>query len=334
LAIDSKLAKSIERIFFRENFRRVNYTEIGEISNKKNINNRYLSAVIEKLDLTIFKNNNLKIAVDMMFGSTADIYPKIMNHLGIENILLNGYHDEKSLSKMPNCVTKSQKDMANMVKAMNLDCGFLIYPNGQKFQIIDDEGELVYDYITLLVILCLLDLTTEKRLKIFLPAWAPDCIEYNNLDITRGKLNNLKAADLREYNLIATTDGHFAFSEFGLNRDAVFSSFKILELLQKSGKTLSNIIAHIPYFAYKGENVACPSEFKGKMMRKFLENGKNKKTSSIDGVKIWISDDEWILMVPDEYNDYLNIYIQADDEKNASKIFWKYQEKIENWISE
>lgn len=334
LAIDSKLAKSIERIFFRENFRRVDYTEIGEIYNKKNIKNKYIEAVINKLDHTIFKNNSLKIATDMMFGSTADIYPKIMNHLGVENILLNGYHDDKSLSKMPTCVTKSQKDMKDMVRAMNLDCGILIYPNGQKFQIIDDEGELIYDYITLLVVLCLLDNTTDKKLKIFLPAWAPDCIEYDNLEITRGKLNNLKAEELKEYDLIATTDGHFAFSEFGLNRDAVFSSFKILELLQKSGKTLSQIIAHIPYFAYKGENIACPSQFKGKMMRKFLEDGKNKKTSSIDGVKIWISDDEWILMVPDEYNDYLNIYIQADDEKNASKIFWRYQEKIENWISE
>ncbi len=334
LAIDSKLAKSIERIFFRENFRRVTYTEIGEISNKKNIKNRYMDAVIQKLNHNIFKNNNLKIATDMMFGSTADIYPKIMNHLGVENILLNGYHDDKSLSKIAANVVKSQKDMGNMVKAMNLDCGFLIYPNGQKFQIIDDEGELVYDYIALLVVLHLLDITTDTKVKVFLPAWAPDCIEYKNLDITRGKLNNLKAADLKEYTLIATTDGHFAFSEFGLNRDAVFSSFKILELLLKSGKTLSNIIAHIPYFTYKGENVACPSEFKGKMMRKFLEDGKNKKTSSVDGVKIWISDDEWILMVPDEHNDFLNIYIQADDEKNASKIFWKYQEKIENWISE
>jgi len=334
LAIDTKLAKSIERIFFRENFRRVNYTEIGEISVKENIKDKYIDAVIEKLDHSVFKNNSLKIATDMMFGSTADIYPKIMNYLGIENILLNGYFDDKSLSKIATNVTKSQKDMGNMVKAMNLDCGFLIYPNGQKFQIIDDDGELIYDYITLLVVLHLLELTTDKKLKIFLPAWAPDCIEYKNLEITRGKLNNLKAEDIKEYDLIATTDGHFAFSEFGLNRDAVFSSFKILELLLKSGKTLTKIITLIPYFAYKGENVACPSEFKGKMMRKFLEDGKNKKTSSVDGVKIWTSDDEWILMVPDEHKDFLNIYIQADDEKSASKIFWKYQEKIENWISE
>jgi len=40
------------------------------------------------------------------------------------------------------------------------------------------------------------------------------------------------------------------------------------------------------------------------------------------------------LMVPDEHNDFLNIYLQAEDEKSANKIFWQYQDKIEKWINE
>ena len=69
-------------------------------------------------------------------------------------------------------------------------------------------------------------------------------------------------------------------------------------------------------------------------MRKFLEDGKDKKTSSVDGVKTWINDDEWVLMVPDQHNEFLNLYVQAEDEKSAGKIFYKYQDKIEKWISE
>ena len=162
----------------------------------------------------------------------------------------------------------------------------------------------------------------------------PDFIEYENLEITTGKFGGFKAKQLKEYDLIANTDGHFAFSEFGLSTDAVFSSFKFLECLVLSGKKLSEIIKEIPDFAYRGEKVACPSEFKGKMMRKFLEDGKDKKTSSIDGVKIWMNDNEWILMVPDQHNEYLNLYVQAEDEKSAGKIFYSYQDKIEKWISE
>ncbi|MEA1918180.1 MAG: sugar phosphate nucleotidyltransferase [Campylobacterota bacterium] len=334
LNVDSKLAKSIEKVFFAENFRRVNYTEIGEITQESGLRERYMDAVIKQLDTSLFKSNEIKVASDIMFGSTANIYPRIMNELGVEHVVLNAYNDDKSLSQVANLVSKSQKDMENIVKAMNLDCGFLIYPNGHKMQLIDDNGELVYDYIALLAVLHVMDITATSRQKIFLPAWAPDCIVYNNLDITYGKFDAMHSKELREFNLIATTDGHFAFSEFGLNRDAVFASFKILELITKSGLNLSKILSEVPIFAYKGENIDCPSQYKGKMMRKFLEDAKGKKSTSIDGVKIWESEDEWILMVPDEYSDYLNIYIQAQDARNAERIFWRYQDKIEKWISE
>ncbi|MGM0518487.1 MAG: sugar phosphate nucleotidyltransferase [Campylobacterota bacterium] len=334
LSIDTKLSKSIERIFFRENFRRVNYTQIGEITEEIGTKNRYVDAVLEKLNLNSFKNNELKVATDIMFGSTSDIYPKLMNELAIENVVLNAYKDDKNLSGVANMIVKSQKYMENIVKAMQLDCGFLIYPNGQKLQLIDDKGELVYDYKTLLVILTMLNEQTNKKLKVLLPAWGPDFIEFKNLQITYENLSKLKASELMEFDLIATTDGHYSFCDFGLNRDAIFSSFKILELMQKSDIKISKIVKQLPEFVFRGENVACPSEFKGKMMRKFLEDGKDKETSSIDGVKTWISEDEWLLMVPDEHADYLNIYIQAQDDKSASKIFWSYQDKIEKWISE
>jgi len=331
LVIDNKLAQSIERIFFRENFRKVKYDEIGTISEDNNLRDLYIKTIENSFEKNIFKNTELKVAVDVMNGSISDIYPIIANELGIDNIILNAYRSEKIKS---NDIVKSQENMKNIVRAMNLDCGFMIYPNGHKLQVIDDKGELIYDYKLLLVVLALLDTTTKRKLKVILPAWAPDFISYDNIEVSREKLSNFKAEQLKEYDLIADSDGHFAFNEFGLNRDSVFTSFKILELLKKSGKKLSKLHNKIPEFYYKGENIPCPSSLKGKMMRKFLEDGKDKKTSSIDGIKIWMNDDEWILMVPDQHKEYLNLYVQAEDEKSAGKIFYSYQDKIEKWISE
>ncbi|QDF30166.1 sugar phosphate nucleotidyltransferase [Halarcobacter anaerophilus] len=331
LVVDNKLAQSIERIFFRENFRKVKYDDIGSISEDKNLRNLYIKTIENSFDNNIFKDSELKVAIDVMNGSISDIYPVIANELGIDNIILNAYRSEKIKS---NDIVKSQENMENIVRAMNLDCGFMIYPNGHKLQVIDDKGELIYDYKLLLVVLDLLDTTTTRKLKVILPAWAPDFINYDNIEVSREKLSNFKAEQLKEYDLIADSDGHFAFNEFGLNRDSVFTSFKILELLKKSGKKLSKLHKSIPEFYYKGENIPCPSSLKGKMMRKFLEDGKDKKTSSVDGVKIWMNDDEWILMVPDQHNEYLNLYVQAEDEKSAGKIFYSYQDKIEKWISE
>ncbi|QKF83240.1 sugar phosphate nucleotidyltransferase [Halarcobacter ebronensis] len=331
LVLDSKLAQSIERIFFRENFRKVKYDEIGSITEDKNLRELYIKAIEDSFDKTLFKNCEQKVAVDIMNGSTSDIYPRIINELGIDNIILNAHRREKGKS---NDIVKTQENMQHIVRGLNLDCGFLIYPNGHKLQVIDNKGELIYDYKLLLIVLALLDKSTDRKLKVILPAWAPDFIEYDHIEVYREKLSNFKAEQLKEYDLIADTDGHFAFNEFGLNRDSIFTSFKILELLKKSGKKLSKLHKDLPDFCYKGENIPCPSSLKGKMMRKFLEDGKDKKISSVDGVKIWMNDEEWILMVPDQHNEYLNLYVQAEDEKSAGRIFYSYQDKIEKWISE
>jgi mannose-1-phosphate guanylyltransferase/phosphomannomutase len=334
LRIDSKISKSIERVFFKEDFRRVKYTDIGNIYVEGNIVDAYVEALKDKLDVNLFKNSEFKIATDIMFGSTSQIYPKVCNDLNIDAVLLNAYNDDKKFTKVKNFVESSQKNIQNIVKSLSLDYGFIIYPSGQKLQLVDDKGHLVFDYILLLVILELLDRTAQGEIKVLLPAWAPGCIKYKNIKIKREKLSNLKAEKFMKYDLIASSDGHFAFTEFGITKDAIFSGFKILELLKKADTKVSDIVKELPKFIYKGENIACPSSKKGKMMRKFLEEAKDKKVSTIDGVQIYFNSSEWILMVPDEYNEYLNIYIQADTKSSANKILAEYKNKIEIWKSE
>ncbi len=331
LSIDTKLAQSIERIFFRENFRRVNYQDIGEVYEDMFVKERYIQRLQSNFQKNQFASSELRIAVDIMHGSTADTYPQILHELGIDNITLNAYKNEKGGA---NNLVQSQENLQKIVQSLNLDCGIIIYPNGQKLQLVDDKGNLVYDYILLLTILELLNITTDKPLRALLPAWAPDFIKYPNIEVVREKFGNFKADNLQEYDLIADTDGHFAFSEFGLNKDAVYASIKVLELIQKSQQKISKVIKGLPEFIFQGGNIPCPSTKKGKIMRKFLEDGKDKRTSSVDGVKIWVSDEEWILMVPDQHQEYLNLYVQAEDAKNAGKIFYQYQDKIEQWISE
>ena len=64
----------------------------------------------------------------------------------------------------------------------------------------------------------------------------------------------------------------------------------------------------------------CSQALKGKMMRMFLEDAKGKKSSTLDGVKIWLDENDWILMIPDQYSDHLNLYIQAENDEKGEAI--------------
>lgn len=337
IRIDSNSAKSIEKAFFTEKFRRVDFSRIGEINETLHHQecHSYKSAIEKKIDQNIIKCGAFKVAVDLMHGSTADIFPNILNDIGVENIILNAYHDEHKLSNFTALKKRSQENISKIVSGLSFNMGVMIYPNAQVISLVTDEGEVLDMIKGLLAVLHLLNMhAKDERKRVFLPSWAPDIVSFENLDIQRGRYADFKAAKLREYALIATVDGNFAFTDFGISRDAMYASLKIMEMLSCSHLKLSDISKMIKNFYYKEEKISCTQALKGKMMRKFLEDAKGKKSSSEDGVKIWESETDWVLMIPDQYNEHLNLYIQASSQESGENLLESYTQKIQKYAKE
>ncbi|SMP85940.1 mannose-1-phosphate guanylyltransferase / phosphomannomutase [Epsilonproteobacteria bacterium SCGC AD-308-P11] len=337
IRIDSNSAKSVEKSFFTEKFRRVDFTQIGTIHETTNHIEcvSYKEAIENNIDHGIMKCGNFKVAVDLMHGVVADLFPQVLNHLGVENIVLNSYYDEKKLFNISMLEKNAHTNISAIVTSLEYDMGLIIYPNAQQLSLVSEDGVVLNKIIGLYSVLELLNIDSKDRKKrVFLPSWAPDIKYFENLEIQRGKYSNFKASQLKQYDLIATVDGNFAFTEFGYTRDAMYASLKIMELLSCHNIKLSELAKSIDEFYYKAFEISCSQALKGKMMRKFLEDSKGKKSSSADGVKIWEDENDWILMIPDQYRDSLNIYIQATDEKNGEAIYEKYTSKIAVWSQE
>ncbi len=337
IRIDSNSSKGIEKAFFIEKFRRVDYSQVGEIHETLHHQEcqNYKTAVERSIDHGIIKCGTFKVALDLMHGSTADIFPTMLNDLGVENITLNAYPDAKKLFNITSLEKRSQTNISTIVKSLEYDMGLMIYPNAQRLRIVTDEGEVLDKTTGLFTILHLLNIDSKDEMKkVFLPTWAPDIVHFENLEVERGKYSNFTTKKLKEYALIATVDGNFAFTEFGVTRDAMYASLKIMELVSCHGVKLSDLSKGIEAFDYRTIQIECTQALKGKMMRKFLEDAKGKKSSSADGVKIWENETDWVLMIPDQYSDHLNLYIQAKDEVAGEAIYKNYSAKIAQWSDE
>ncbi len=336
LYIDNNLAKTIEKAFFKESFRRVDFQEIGLIQDANYSSDRYKKDIYEMVDKHLLSRDSFRIAVDLTHGMLSRVYPEIINYIGINNILINAYQDEQKHLNQDALIKRSKEDIEKMVLNLELDIGFVIYPSGQKLTLVCDEGIALDRQLGLLCVLYLFNMDAKEKRKVFLPVWAPDVMdeEFTNLEITRGKYANFKEKELSKYDLVAALEGSFAFTEFSLHRDSTYATLKIMEMLIKQDVKLSKIITCVKSFYYKRLKVECNQALKGKMMRKFLEDAKGKKSSMIDGVKIWINDTAWILMIPDQYTDNLNLYIQAKDDNEGKVILDEYLQKIEKWKSD
>jgi len=342
LRINNSISKAIEKNYFNEKFRRVDFKEVGSIHDF-DINifeyiKNYENKIKEIIDHQVIRDKSFKVVVDLMFGMSKYILPKLLNDLKIENIVLNAYTDEKRLIDVYSYQEKSKEEISKIVTSLNCDMGAIVYPHGQRLNLITEKGEILDKIKALNAVLNLMDIEAKsknKKFKVFLPLWAPDFMDsvYENLDIKRGKYSNFEYKDIMKFDLIATVDGNFAFTEFAPHRDAIFSLLKIMELLSKHNLKLSEIAKEKNEYYYCKTKIECPQFKKGKVMKEFLKEAKKKKYKANGGVKLYEDDDNWILIIPDEMSEYINIYIQAENEKKAKEMYEKYKEMIEKWIA-
>lgn len=337
LRINSDTAKKIEKAFFKEAFRRVDYSRIGQIHESDHTYEyrQYKEGMESMVRLHMFKCLDCRIAVDMMHGLASEVFPDILNDLGVGNIMFNAYPDEQRLANINTLAKRSNDDMSAVIRALRLDAGFILYPHGQRLDILCDNGMLLNKQSALCVVLKLMNREAEAvgiKKKVFLPTWAADIARFDHLEIERGHYANFKAEQMKKYDLVANGEGNFTFTEFATHRDSMYATLKILEMMLNQGVKLSELIASIPVFFYHSFQLPCTQALKGKMMRMFLEDAKGKESSTLDGVKIWLGTNDWILMIPDQYSDHLNLTIQAQTTDSGEKIRDLYIAKIEEWM--
>ncbi len=335
MLIDTNLAKSVERIFFREQFRRVNPSRVGKVREAHNMKLAYKQDIRRLVAKELFVGSGFKIAANMLHGMVSDIYPELLDTLKIENIMINDYASASKLTRITaSNQDEAKKELSDIVKALRLTAGILLYPNGQRLDIVDDKGEIVSRERVLMALLYMLHLHDTKTYRIYLPAWAPDIMDhkFTDIEITRGRLMGMRTEFLGQFDLIADVDAHYAFTEFGYHSDAIYASLKILEFMALHRIAFSELLERIDPFYYRALTLPCPSAQKGKVMRRFLEEGKAYRVSHLDGLKIIFAEHEWVLMIPDDHEALVHLYIQAVDPSRGEEIEKEYISKLEKWI--
>ncbi len=334
--IDTNTEKSLDRIFFRERFRRVNFNEIGEIKEQHYLTEEYKDKFLSLINTPSIKSTKFKIVADVLNGPIAAIYPKILNELGIENITLNAYFDERKLANIPVLQKTAIDNVAKIVKTLNMHAGFVLFPSGHKLKLLSDTGENIPNHKALLLVLLLIDKTVDKQVKVYLPVSAPDVLDelFENIIVERGKITSLKSNFLKDYYFFGNIQGNYTFTDLSFSPDSMFTSVKILEMLSKTGESISSVLNQIPDYFFKHIVIGCPTNMKGKMMRKFTEEAMDKEASFIDGVKIFEGRKSWVLMIPDQYEDLIHLYIQAENEERGKELMKIYTEKINRWLTE
>ena len=127
---------------------------------------------------------------------------------------------------------------------------------------------------------------------------------------------------------------HFYFNDFYPFSDGLLSALKMAEILSKSNKSLSEMVDEIKMnpteklYIYAGNHTK-----KEKVMdaiRKDYPDGKDY----VDGIKIFLNDEEWVLLRASQTNPEINLCVEAKNEERLKELIKDYTEKINKKIKE
>ncbi len=331
--IDTGLEKSIERLFFKENFRRVDHGEVGAIREMPAVPEFYREGYLRALDQDAVRARRFRVVLDLGNGTTGEYLPSLLNALGCQTVVLNAYPDERRLMRRTTEAAMAARQVGEIVKALGADLGFCVTPGGQNLELIDDRGRVRSHHDTVMFVLRLLVTTNPSGVRAFLPVTAPRAVEGldASLQVVRGKVTSLKTSRMHEYAYLSEADGKHAFPGFLHAPDAMFAVARILELLGKADRSVGDVFESLPRFAYLASELSCPVESKGLAMRKMSEDSVDKEASFLDGVQVWV-DGSSVLLLPDPYRPVLHLVVEGEDPGEVERLAAGYREKVEGWI--
>jgi mannose-1-phosphate guanylyltransferase/phosphomannomutase len=93
------------------------------------------------------------------------------------------------------------------------------------------------------------------------------------------------------------------------------------------------VLKEVPRRTFLQGKVPCVWEKKGGIMRKMSEDSLEKEASFIDGIKVSFGED-WVLVLPDQYQPVIHVVAEAKEPKNAQRLLDEYMQKVDKWKKE
>jgi mannose-1-phosphate guanylyltransferase/phosphomannomutase len=326
--LDKSQEKKIENAYFKEDFRRARMEEIGEISYPSRVFDYYNSGFARNLNVEAIRNSSFKrVIIDYVYAVSGAVLPRILGKFNSDVIVLNASLNEVA---PPLCEReKMLEQLSDVVVALKASFGVQVFANGEKMILIDETGVVIRDEMLTGVIVDMA-LTAQPQGTVVVPVSISGLVEqvaaqhHGKVVRTKSSPTALMLACQKTDRAVlgGSAEMGFIFPKLHPGFDAMFCVAKIIEWLTIQERTLSQVRLGLPKFYHQSEVVRCPWSVKGALMRHLVESYSQKQLELVDGVKIFYSPHDWVLVLPDAGEPIVHIYANGIDNSSHDGQKW------------
>ncbi len=259
------------------------------------------------------------IVVDTANGTQSEIIFDLLDDLKIK-YFKTGACDIQSPIFIPRDteVSSSFAEISRQVFLNKADLGIAFDVDGDRIIFIDDQGKyLPGDYS------CTLIAKSEDTKSVVTPISTSSVIDSIDKTIYRTPVGSTQVATkMKEVGAKFgfEPNGGGIFSEVSYGRDGGVTLVKMLNILKKSQKKLSEMMAELPEYHLFREKTDCPVDKFQQVYDAVREKYSNAPISDLDGLKVDLGQNEWILFRGSGNAPEFRVFVQSPDEKRSQKL--------------
>ena len=319
---------AIEKMFFDGEPDRVPFNEIGECFTNDNIIEEYIQETLKRVDVKAIKEANLKVVVDCGSGAGCYTAPYILRRLGCDVTTLNAQADGFFPGRNPEPIEPNLQDLIKTVKELGADIGLAHDGDADRTICIDEMGKFTLGDKTF-------SLVEKQMLKengggTIVTTVATSTAIYDIAEEFGGEVIATAVGDLLVARKLKDTNGLFGgeenggliFPDFVYGRDAAMTVAKILEILAKEKKPLSELVAELPVYYSEKMKTHCDDDQKEEVMNKIAKEIKDTtdfELDTTDGVKI-LKEDGWLIIRPSGTEPIFRCFAETDNQEKATEM--------------
>jgi mannose-1-phosphate guanylyltransferase/phosphomannomutase len=325
--------RRVERMYHREEFRRVTAGEIGDITFSPRVIEHYTADVVEAFGLRPEPERPVKLVLDLSYGAASFVMPNLLSKVGADVLSINPYAQTPGMIALDRVVSEAR--VADAVRSSGADLGAIIDAGGERLTLIDGSGRVLNDDEAIMVFVGLsIDAGMTGRVALPVTASAHTlrlCAE-RGIDVVPAPLSTsglLEAAASGGVAFAADRRGGYVFPSFLPAFDAASALVRLMSLLGQGTDSLAEIVDDMPAMPILHEEVATPMEQKGLIMRSLMEQVAEEEADLVlvDGIKV-VNGDGWVLVVPDPEDPVTHVWAEGADLPASSTLASAYVERI------
>lgn len=313
------------------------YYPRSEFVEKIDFQKDYLSFIQDKIDFDLLRKSKIKIAVDLLYGTGREYLDEILeeNHVPVEEI--HGYIDPYFGGITPSCAEENLGELKKFVRAKGCQLGIATDCDGDRFGIVDERGTFITQN---LVLALLLDyLISEKKWKggvarsVATTHLIDRVARKYDLQLYETPVGFKYLAELFLQNKIifgGEESACLAIKDHLPEKDGIMAGLLVAEMTASKQKSLSEQIKDffIKYGRTHGMQQSIPlsveneKKFKHLMKKPPDHMGPRKVMSieTIDGLKLNLSDEDWILLRLSGTEPLVRCYGEAGSKRELKEL--------------